>query len=46
MAFCCVSGAPWRAGWQGRGELAGGEGIEGAEAGGEFASGQLAFAEE
>jgi len=31
---------------QRRGELAGGEGVEGAEAGGEFAFGQLAFAEE
>jgi hypothetical protein len=31
---------------QGRAELAGGEGVEGAEAAGEFASGQLAVAEE
>jgi hypothetical protein len=33
-------------GGQGRGELAGGEGVESAEAAGEFASGQLAPAEE
>jgi len=47
--------ARWRGclGWRGGGghghrrdELAGGEGVEGAEAAGEFASGQLAFAEE
>src|SRR5205823_11918568 len=31
---------------EGRGELAGGAGVEGAEASGEFAIGQLAFAEE
>lgn len=57
MAFCWVSGTPWRDGGlarvfrgggrgQRRGELAVGEGVEGAEAAGEFASGQLAFAEE
>jgi len=42
-----VAGAfPGVAEGRGGGELAGSEGVEGAEAAGEFASGQLAFAEE
>ncbi len=45
----CIAGSWLRFGrgeGQGRGELAGGEGVEGAEAASEFAFGQLAFAEE
>src|SRR6266700_4143338 len=45
----CIAGSWLRFGrgeGQGRGELAGGEGVEGAEAAGEFAFGQLALAEE